>query len=1185
MNSNNRLFTNKFIQNLDSSDISSSQKEQFRRYHEERIKEQTKKQFLEISKIPPKVSNKGKDIVASTDVYSNLTKFAANTGNMSNEVFPGANSNSQFSSRQVLKFEKKTIVSLDTRNRDPIKYPEQNDFKAFLGKTFFNVKSIELVSTEFPNTDQVIKDTPLELQNNLITWQNEEDTAYNIYSNLAMFTTEPNFVDIFLAGHGYPIGSTVIGRLFNNSDINLLDGQRELTVINDGTFRFPYQGGVTGNGTTDLDLGIPTYTVSIKPGNYTASTLAEQMSIQMGLVRRGKGSGIPEEDRDFHNFTVSVNLDTDVITIDSVVATQLAIDSISTEFNSTTITVNQTAHGFKTGDRVKMIGIKTFAGISASVLNGDYFVTVSSSNVFSYEVITKANETLQGGGNTILSCRDAPFRLLFDTENTLIQFNTGFPDEDSAEPIGADNPITTKALDISAVDIISADKVRFTTVAPHGLQAVQIKNISTITKSIPSDEFSEPVINTSTSHGIFIPTRITVRGSNSTPSIDGTYIGTPIGDTAILVTTLLITAGGTTGQVVYGDDKIRIFGLKTVPNILINPVFFVENVPTNNQFDITFRATQIDTESISSSVIGTSHIFVNHPNHGFNQLSTITQLPNNFANLTTFVPHNLIGSRIENVPITSDPAEVNIFTIELPRHGLSTSDIITIEDVAPPYSGLNSSSIVVDIVDEDTLRIVKSLGYPLNLSIPGGGTIITGDSVTLANTNSVPSIDGTYRIDNRRIIKSIKTPNFIEITTALPNSFASGNSITISGSNSIPSIDGTYTITSIITPGSVFEIFIEFTVTASATTGSINNNTTLETGNIGSNTTSNVMFVNIETYTSVNWEVGDFVTISETGGDFSTQNLNGTYSIENILSSTIFQINFLDTLDEALLDIGVAVNINKMEIDLKTVTLVTQGTFPAGIIGRNLDVLHYRIVGENPGADNIAGIKLNGLNGKERSIARLIDQDNYMIRAVEEYAYKTITAGGSNVHVSSYLHGLRAIQVNTEDGTTTGVLFRAISLEGENYVFLVCDSEGVELNTVYNSGNISNAFAKIILSESPGNLMFNSYISEPKMFDNPIAKIDTMRFRVITPGGYPFNFNGINYSFTLRITELVNQLDDSFVSSRTGTNEFQNLITKGQLNTARGLGDETGKNTSLTNTSGPGFAIRSSAGRGNTSAF
>lgn len=1178
MNSNNRLFTNKFIQNLDSSDITSSQKEQFRKYHEERIQEQTKKQFLEISNKPPKVSNKGKDLVASTDIYSNLTKFASNEGNASNPAF---------SSRQVLKFEKKTIVSLDTRNRDPIKYPDQNDFKAFLGKTFFNVKSIELVSTEFPNTDQVIKETPLELQNNLIRWQNEEDTSYNIYTGLSMFTTEPDFVDIFLAGHGLTVGSTIVGRLFNNTDPNLVDGLRELNVINDGTFRFPYQGGVT-SGNTDLDLGIPTYTVSIKPGNYTASTLAEQMSIQMGLVRRGKGSGIPEEDRDFHNFTVSVNLDTDVIVIDSVVATQLAIDSISTEFNSTTITVNQPSHGFKTGDRVKMVGIKTFAGISATVLNGDYIVNVASSNSFTYEVITKANETVQGGGNTILSCRDAPFRLLFDTENTKIQFNTGFPDEDSSEPVGAENPITTKALNLDAVDIISADTVRFTTTAPHGLQAVQIKNISSITKSVLADEFSPPVITTSSAHGIFIPTRITVRGSNSTPSIDGTYIGTPIGANTLLVTTLLITDPlvpvVATGQVVYGNDKIRVFGLHTVPNILINPVFFVENVPSPTHFDITFRATQIDQDSISSSVIGTSHIFVNHPAHGFNQLSKITQLPDNFANITTFVPHNLVGSRTEGITITVDLVEPDIFSIALPRHGLSTSDTIAIEDILPPYTALNTPSITVDVLDENTLIITKSLN-PL-IFTPGldifNATIITGDSVTLANTNSIPSIDGTYRIHNRELISSIKTPNYIEITTLLPNAFASGNSITITGSNSIPSLDGTYTITSIITAGSVFEIFIEFEITQAGTTGLITNNTTLEVGDILLTTISNVIYTEIETSTTNTWEQGDIITITETGSTAlpsPTQNINGTYTIEEIVSTTIFKIIFEAPLQAVILNTGIAINTSKMEIDLGTVTLSTQGTFPAGIIGRNLDVLHYRIVGENPGADNIAGITLNGLNGAERSIAQILDTDNYMIRAVEEYAYKTITAGGANVHVSSYLHGLRAIQVNTEDGTSTGVLFRAISLEGENYVYLVCESEGVELNTVFNSGNISNAFAKIILSESPGNLMFNSYISEPKMFDNPIAKIDTMRFRVITPGGFPFNFNGINYSFTLRISELVNQLDDSFISSRTGTNEFQNLITKGQINTGKSLNDETGKNTSLTNTSGPGFAIRSSGGR------
>ena len=40
-----------------------------------------------------------------------------------------------------------------------------------LNKTFYNVYKIKLISTEFPNTEKIIKDTPLNRQNNKLFWQ------------------------------------------------------------------------------------------------------------------------------------------------------------------------------------------------------------------------------------------------------------------------------------------------------------------------------------------------------------------------------------------------------------------------------------------------------------------------------------------------------------------------------------------------------------------------------------------------------------------------------------------------------------------------------------------------------------------------------------------------------------------------------------------------------------------------------------------------------------------------------------------------------------------------------------------------------------------------------------------------------------------------------------------------------
>jgi hypothetical protein len=62
--------------------------------------------------------------------------------------------------------------------------------------------------------------------------------------------------------------------------------------------------------------------------------------------------------------------------------------------------------------------------------------------------------------------------------------------------------------------------------------------------------------------------------------------------------------------------------------------------------------------------------------------------------------------------------------------------------------------------------------------------------------------------------------------------------------------------------------------------------------------------------------------------------------------------------------------------------------------------------------------------------------------------------------------------------------------------------------------------------------MFNTFISSPATFDAPIAYLDSVYFRVLRKDGYLYNFNGINWSFSLEITEVVDSLNVTNVSSR-----------------------------------------------------
>jgi hypothetical protein len=70
---------------------------------------------------------------------------------------------------------RKTLVNIDSRDRDILLYPEENHYKIDLRRQFTNVKLVQLRSTEFPNSEQLIRATPPSRANNKIFWNNLND--------------------------------------------------------------------------------------------------------------------------------------------------------------------------------------------------------------------------------------------------------------------------------------------------------------------------------------------------------------------------------------------------------------------------------------------------------------------------------------------------------------------------------------------------------------------------------------------------------------------------------------------------------------------------------------------------------------------------------------------------------------------------------------------------------------------------------------------------------------------------------------------------------------------------------------------------------------------------------------------------------------------------------------------------
>tara|TARA_B110001454_G_C12721428_1_gene434875 strand:+ start:398 stop:2350 length:1953 start_codon:yes stop_codon:yes gene_type:complete len=78
--------------------------------------------------------------------------------------------------------EKRHLIYIDSRDRQKTIYTEPNFYKIPLKRQYTNVVAIKLKSTEFTNTQQLIRSTPASLKNNVISWVIQDDSLDTIYS-------------------------------------------------------------------------------------------------------------------------------------------------------------------------------------------------------------------------------------------------------------------------------------------------------------------------------------------------------------------------------------------------------------------------------------------------------------------------------------------------------------------------------------------------------------------------------------------------------------------------------------------------------------------------------------------------------------------------------------------------------------------------------------------------------------------------------------------------------------------------------------------------------------------------------------------------------------------------------------------------------------------------------------------
>jgi hypothetical protein len=353
-----------------------------------------------------------------------------------------------------------------------------------------------------------------------------------------------------------------------------------------------------------------------------------------------------------------------------------------------------------------------------------------------------------------------------------------------------------------------------------------------------------------------------------------------------------------------------------------------------------------------------------------------------------------------------------------------------------------------------------------------------GGGIVKVTTEQPHVFSGTVRTITS--IEASITINIVEITSA-GHGYNTGDNITISNTNSTPVINGIFYITRV--DDDMITITLTGSVSGDGTSGTMKN--------------------------------GSQVTIT---GSNSTPNIDSTYNRIEYISSTEFNI------------------YNNDPEDVFPTGLSTDST--KGILGVSNSVIYYRLKGETEDSVKVAGIKLTGINSKTHEIEEIIDINTYLIRIKDNYATETKDVGGGLSRVFSEKHGMDFKQTNTTDGET---LNRSVTLEGENYVFMVVPT--LNEGTLTSSSGLESIFAKILLSEPPNTLMFNTFLSNAKVYEEtPLATLNEIEFQIRNNDGTIYNFNDIDYSFSLEIVEYIDILEESSFSSRRGVVDISSKV-------------------------------------------
>ena len=126
------------------------------------------------------------------------------------------------------------------------------------------------------------------------------------------------------------------------------------------------------------------------------------------------------------------------------------------------------------------------------------------------------------------------------------------------------------------------------------------------------------------------------------------------------------------------------------------------------------------------------------------------------------------------------------------------------------------------------------------------------------------------------------------------------------------------------------------------------------------------------------------------------------------------------------------------------------------------------------------------------------------------------------------LEGVTSVNLNSA-GLERKIDSNILSFTGDNlYIYMILN----DFSNIITSNEINNAFSKILLTGVPGDILFNTFVPAIKKFDEPLAQLNELNIKFVYPDGTLVDFNNINHSFTLSLTEEINRPTNTLLNTR-----------------------------------------------------